>query len=168
MFSHHVFLSTNLNVSFADFGSKSFTFSAWKWLRFGSSMVRVDRKNHLGHKGTATTRRIVECEWKNIRSGCATTWVEYIRQLRSRSRSRSRTTYFSNISRRKMSSPSQPSFTQHPSADPVKARTGGEQGGVSTGSPLSSFVAKKNFIIVSFWIFRTAVTVTRMFTVHCG
>jgi hypothetical protein len=39
--------------------------------------------------------------------------------FKSRSRSRSRTIYFSNISRRKMNNSSQPSFTQHPSAVPT-------------------------------------------------
>ncbi len=38
----------------------------------------------------------------------------------SRSRSRSRTIYFSNISQRKMNNSSQTSFTQHPSADPTE------------------------------------------------
>ncbi len=38
------------------------------------------------------------------------------KRVRRRSRSRSRTTYFSNISQQKMNNLSQPSFTQHPSA----------------------------------------------------
>ncbi len=38
----------------------------------------------------------------------------------SRSRSRSRNIYFSNISWRNMNNQSQPSFTQHPSADPTE------------------------------------------------
>jgi hypothetical protein len=42
--------------------------------------------------------------------------AQHLCTLMSRSRSRSRTIYFSNISQRK----SQPSFTQHPSADPTE------------------------------------------------
>ena len=53
------------------------------------------------------------------RISCPHGYGRFIRDW-SRSRSRSRTIYFSNISQKKMNNSSQPSFTQHPSVDPTE------------------------------------------------